>query len=184
MIPPITSGQLKKLQTLWGKLWALHGVTLFPEKVTGTLDDLKDLPRTARLMFLSGIAKRKIDSSKDLTRGEAEQAIRAIAAALPAHLNTKKKKSMSRDRAQELGTAGRKNVQATAASSMAGPEELRHIQDLLDQLGWNRQRLDEFLRSRYSPLGAHGQIRTVANANRVRWALKRILERQKKASAA
>jgi hypothetical protein len=173
----ISAAQLKKLQTLWGHWWKLHWA-----EESGVANDV-DHSRAARLRYLSDCLKRPIASAKELSRDEAEGAIKGLAAALPNHLNTKKKR-LSRDRAQELGTAGRKGVKATGPESLVGEDEIRHIQDLLEQLGWNRARLDEFLRSRYSPLGRGGQIRTVANANRVRWALKRILERQKKASAA
>jgi hypothetical protein len=47
---------------------------------------------------------------------------------------------------------------------------------LLGRLGWTRERLDAFLRSRKSPVRS-GAIRTLAEANRVIWALKRMLRR-------
>jgi hypothetical protein len=65
---------------------------------------------------------------------------------------------------------------------MVTAEDLAAIDALLDELAWDRARLDAFLRSPSSPLGRRSdpQIRTDKDANRVIWALKRIRARQEK----
>ncbi len=53
---------------------------------------------------------------------------------------------------------------------------LELLHRLLGQLGWTRERLDAFLHSSKSPVRS-GVIRTMAEANRVIWSLKRMLRR-------
>jgi hypothetical protein len=165
----ISPAQLKKLQTLWGLLWKWYGSA--PPKAA-----YDGMPSgEARLAWVAAAIGRSILSTSDLTRGEAETAIGELVKLLPAHLN-KKKRRLGRRQAQELGTAGRaKNV--SGSEQLAGPEEWRHIETLMEQLGWTRERLDGWLRSMHSPLRPRSQIRTLGDANRVRWGLKRILKR-------
>ena len=90
---------------------------------------------------------------------------------------------------QARGTEGRKSKaeggRATQVT-MAGAEDLARIQDALTRLGWDQARFEAWLRSPTSPLGrksnpqirsSNPQIRTRGEANRVWWALKRLLKR-------
>lgn len=154
---------MKKLQTLWGHWWKLHG-------------DSADDSRTARLRYLSSSFKRPVTSAKELSRDEAEQAIKGLAASLPEHLSTKKR--LSRRDAREIAVAGRKDKKGVSNSEqIVGPTELRHIRNLMDQLGWDNARLQGFLHSPFSPLGGRSVIRTVDDAFKVRYALKGILSK-------
>jgi hypothetical protein len=163
----ITPAQLKKIMTLWRHWWKLHG-------------DADDDERAARLRYFSSSMKRPIASTKELSRDEAEQAIKGIAAVLPEHLNFKKKR-LSRRAGQELSQAGRRNKTVSIAEQIVGPIEMKHITNLLDQLGWNMARLEGFLHSPSSPLGGRSVIRTVDDAFKVRYALKGVLSRKLKA---
>ena len=61
---------------------------------------------------------------------------------------------------------------------LASAFDLENIEQYCGRLGWDRETFDRWLRSPRSPLGRHSQpqIRTVAQANRVRWALKKMLK--------
>jgi hypothetical protein len=64
---------------------------------------------------------------------------------------------------------------------LAGTEDLARIERAIERLGWTRDRFDAWLCSPSSPLGTHGkpQIRTVAHANKVWWAMKRLLQERR-----
>lgn len=179
MNSPITSGQLKKLMTLFGHAFRAGTVPIPDSPGESRPIDV----RAQRIGFLTGVVKRSISSSKDLTQAEAETAIRALTKMVPAHLNTRKRKPpMPRDRAQELGTAGRKGF--NAGTSLAGAEEWKRISALLAELNWTMKTLEEHLQSNRSPIGKGGKILTMAHANRVRWALKNILRSRKRKEGA
>lgn len=170
----ITPAQLRKLQTLWSVYWRLNvRFAARPE----------DDPRAMRLAWLAKNVGRAIPSSKDLTMPEAERAIMALVKLVPAQFNIEKK-HIGRERAQELGTAGRRGKKsASSVEVFAGPEELKHIHNLMQRIGWDRAQLDEFLRGPRGPLLGRTHIRTLADANRVRWALKGILKSAQRKTA-
>src|ERR1019366_2045747 len=138
MADSITPAQLKKLQTLWGVHWRLNvQFAARPE----------DDPREMRMAWLAANCGRAISSSKELTMLEAEHAIMALAKLVPPEFDVKKKR-IGRQRAQELGTAGKRGRKpVSTVEVMAGPEELKHIYNLMQRIGWGRARLDEFLRT-------------------------------------
>ena len=94
---------------------------------------------------------------------------------------------------QARGTEGRKPKAAgrdgaCPVSTMAGAEDIARIEDALTRLGWDQKRLEAWLRSPSSPLArkvaggrsiapSNPKIRTVGEANRVWWGLKRLLKR-------
>jgi hypothetical protein len=167
----LSAAQLVKLQTLWNVWWSTH-------RIGGSAVD----KRTERLGRLTGIVGRSISSAKELTRAEAERAIGVLASEVPAQFNTRKKRP-SRRQAQELGTAGRRGREVDS-TQLAGQRELGHIEDLLTQLGWDQARFDGWMRSMHSPLGHRSEVRTLADANQVRWGLKRLLRRQRASNKA
>jgi hypothetical protein len=81
-----------------------------------------------------------------------------------------------------MGTEGRRD-QIHAETTMVSPDDMRRIQWQLTRLGWDQARLDTFLASPRGPLGGRTQIRTLGDANRVYWALKRIGAQQEKSHA-
>jgi len=176
MAPGISPGQLKKLQTLWGIAWNAGTASA---TVAGVSTVAGDASRIVRIEWLRGLTKRAIQSSKELTRAEATKAIQAVMKMVPEQFRGPKRR-MSGQRARELGTAGRRGA-AQQSTALPGKLELQAIEELKAQLGWDNTRFDAWLRSRYSPV--RGMVRTLADANRVRWALKAILKRTGGAAA-
>jgi hypothetical protein len=140
--------------------------------------------RALRLEWASKQLGREIESFKQLTRSEASKLIdvllRALGQEVVAPDRSKRSRAGGSD-AQRRGTAGRKNDKSSEVR-MVTADDLAAIDALLDELAWDRARLDAFLRSPSSPLGRRSdpQVRTDKDANRVIWALKRIRARQEK----
>jgi hypothetical protein len=158
----VTPRQMRRLQTLWGLFCRQLGL--------GRPGDTRE----ARLAWVGGQVGRQISSCSDLSRGEAERAIDALQASLPPELVRRRRPG--RREARELGTAGRRGI-ASGIARPAGAKEISQISQLLARLGWDNARLAAFLRSRSGPLRGRAMIRTLADANRVRWALKALLKR-------
>jgi hypothetical protein len=127
-------------------------------------------PRLERLRWASQIVGRKISSFKDLTSREANSCISALNGALGLPLN-----SNERQRSRQRGTQGRKN--SGNVVTLATTEDFQRIESAKHRLGWTQEQLDAWLRSPSSPLGKRFQIRTQSDANRVWWAMKRLLKR-------
>jgi hypothetical protein len=168
----ISSGQLKRLQTLYGQLSA---------------HTFEPATREARIAWASKLIERPIASFKDLTAAEAKRLIDTIQGQLgiPETQLPKRRraKRLDRDAAQKAGTEGRKGFESNQ-DTMAGDAEWARIRYALDKLGWSRQQLDGWLRSPHSPLSkSNPRIVTLGDANRVWWALKRMIDRNKAAGA-
>jgi hypothetical protein len=161
-----SGAQLRALQTLYSK-WQAR-----------TLDETSD-PRALRLAWASESLGRNVSSFKDLTNKEAYQLINVLKTSLGQAINERpsRHRIRSRDLAHAAGTAGRRGAQS-AVSYMVSPEDLARIENAIARLGWTRDRFEMWLRSSTSPLAlkADRQIRTVADANRVWWALKNMLK--------
>jgi hypothetical protein len=162
----ITRSQRKRLQTLWGLLCRQASL------------DMKD--RTARLGWVSDSIGRQISSFNELRADEAKTAIDAIQKHLPAEMLYRKRPS--RQVAQAYGTAGRRGREDAEVRLVDAPTAAL-IDRLLRQLGWTRESLDSFLRSKHSPVRS-GAIRTLAEANRLIWVLKSLLRRKPSSSGA
>jgi hypothetical protein len=162
----ITAPQLKRLQVLYAQ-YASHALGL-----TNSRED--------RLRFASERIGRKIASFSDLTLDEGIKLIdgiqRALGVALPS--KTPRRRKSQRD-ALNAGTHGRHD-QATSETVLVGDSDIRRIQRQLDRLGWTQARLEAFLASPRGPNARRTQIRTLADANRVYWALKHITPRPAK----
>jgi hypothetical protein len=61
--------------------------------------------------------------------------------------------------------------------SIATAEDLAPIDEMRQRLGWSREAFDAWLRSPSSPLKTSTALRTLADCNRVRWALKSMLKK-------
>jgi hypothetical protein len=158
----ISAAQLAKLQTLWSQ-HARHSL------------DVPDDSRQERLVWASAAVGRKISSFKDLTLDEASHLIDALAAAAGI---------ITRDRAHAMGTDGRRGARRRVLV-IASQADQRRIQDAVERLGWDQEHFNNWLASTTSPLKSREkQVRTQADANRVWWALKSILRRQKSESGA
>ena len=165
MTQPITSGQMRRLQTLYGQ-FAAHAI--------------EGNDRAARLAWASEQAGRAVVSFGDLTGEEAHRLIDGLQGQMhmkfPASQAVRKRaKRLDRDAAHRAGTEGRRGNESKEMT-MAGAAEFARIQYVLDLIGWNHAQLDAWLSSARSPLGrrANPSIRTLGDANRVWWALKRM----------
>jgi hypothetical protein len=156
---PITARQMTRLQTLWG---------LFCRQADF---DAKD--REARLQWVADAIARPVTSFRELSASEANTAIDAIQKLLPPELL--KRKRPSRRLAKDYGTAGRRGHEQEE-TRLVDAATLALLDRLLGRIGWTRERLDAFLHSAKSPVRS-GVIRTLAEANRVVWALKRMARR-------
>ena len=160
----INPRQLKRLQTLYGQL-ATHS--------------LEGSSREARLRWASEQAGREIGSFSALTFDEGQRMIDGLQGQLG--VKEPARKRPSRDQARRAGLDGRKDGQEFAqAPQVATAADLEVIASYYMRLGWSQAQFDGWLRSNHSPLGrrANPEIRTVADANRVRWALKGMLEQK------
>jgi hypothetical protein len=157
---PISKGQLRRIQTLWGILYR-H-----------TVDGAPGDSRAARLAWIGLKVGRRIGSCNDLSKTEAKKAIEAIQKCLPAEAV----RSSDRSQAMAQGRDGRKGAESKEVRLPdAGTMQL--LQNLLFALGWDRARLDLFLHSPKSPVRA---IRTLADANKIIWVLKGMLRRRER----
>lgn len=162
---PITKKQLGRLQTLYSQL-ARHEIGVGPS-------------REERLAWVSARLRRPVLSFKDLSVDDAGWLIDQIQTQLGVKAPTKPHKRLDRDQARRAGTDGRHDGQEFAdAPQLASAADLASIENYYTRLGWGRAQFDSWLHSSRSPLKhkASPSISTVADANRVRWALKGMLQ--------
>jgi hypothetical protein len=163
-VSEISSAQMIKLQTLWNQ-YARRDISVGD-------------PRAVRLHWASQILQRKIVSFSDCTKGEANRLISALNGVLGLDDESRGYSSMSRARAQQRGTQGRK-FSDSRVETLATSEDLARIERGIAKLGWTRAQFDAWLGSPTSPLKrrSNRQVKTQADANRVWWAMKRLLQR-------
>ena len=140
--------------------------------------------RSARLAWASGIVGRELTSFNELLPDEAAQLIETMKKALGQEINPAKRSRQrrpGRDLAHAYGTAGRRSETSNEIQMVDEP-----TRELLDrtreQLGWTRERLDAFLKSKHSPIHG-GAIRTLAETNRVIWVMRSLLRRGKRSTS-
>ena len=156
----ITAPQLRRLQVLYGQ-YCHHSLD------TGNT-------REERLAFASERIGRAITSYSDLTIEEGKKLIDGLQSALGVKLPSKTpRRRMGRYQGEKAGTEGRHD-QIHAETTLAGDQDIRRIQREMTRLGWDQTRLDAFLASPSGPNARSTAIRTLGEANRVYWALKRM----------
>jgi len=157
----ISKGQLVRLQILYQQL-ASHEIGMGKS-------------REERVAWSSARLRKSVTSFKELSFSDAGFLIDQIQSQLGVKAPAAPRKRLDRDAAHSAGTEGRHD-DSGKQSTMAGKAEFARIRYLLDVLGWNEQQLDGWLRSTRSPLTHHASpvIRTLGDANRVWWALKRM----------
>lgn len=160
----ITNSQMRRLQTLYGQL-AAHAI--------------EGNDRESRLRWATDQVGRAIASFKDLTADEAHRLIDGLQGQLGVKAPAKPRRRLSSDAAHRAGTDGRHDAD-NAQPQMVSAEDLAVIEDFYARLGWTRAQFDAWLASPRSPLKKRARpvITTLADANRVRWALKGMLQRQ------
>ncbi|HWR35980.1 MAG TPA: hypothetical protein VN622_08950 [Clostridia bacterium] len=162
----ITPAQLRRLQTLYAQ---------YDRRTIGDVGD----ERSRRLEWASSALRRAVSSFSDLATDEAAKLIDLLQSSLGVKPTRRRRRIRTRDRAQAAGTEGRRG-NTTNTLTLASAEDLARIQDAVTRLGWDQSRLEAFLRSKASPLGRQSsqQIRTTRDANKVWWALKKLLKRE------
>jgi uncharacterized protein (DUF1684 family) len=166
---PSARAQIVALQTLFA---AWHS-----RELTAQDTDL----RAARLAWASECLAREVSSFSDLSSDEARRLIDVLKRSLGQALTREAqpwRRVPARDRAKQAGTAGRNGVNSSLIE-LASPDDLARIEQARERLGWTAEQLNAWLRSNASPLKRSGErtIRTVAEANRVWWALKAMMVR-------
>ncbi len=138
------------------------------------LTDAAD-PRAARLSWASEQLARNICSFSELTADEARRLIDVLKPSLGQALTQQPqpwRRVSARDRAHRAGTAGRKGARSDVIQ-LASIDDFARIDEGLKRLGWTRDRFEAWLKSDSSPLKREDRaIRTLADANKVWWALK------------
>lgn len=161
----IRPAQLKRLQVLYAQ-FARHEIGV------GT-------SREERIAWASGHLHKRLSSFNDMTANDAGFLIDQLQTHLGVKVPVVARKRLDRDQARRAGTDGRRDGQEFAsAPQIASAADLVSIEEYYTRLGWGRTQFDAWLRSPRSPLmhKAAPSIRTVADANRVRWALKGMLQ--------
>ncbi|MBZ5533062.1 MAG: hypothetical protein LAO20_16655 [Acidobacteriia bacterium] len=162
----ITRDQLKRLQTLWGQY---------------ARRELIVSAREARLTWASEQVNRFIASFSELTLAEASSLINVLQSGMgiaetrpDARPRRFRSRIKDKDQAHDAGTEGRHGKRGKL--TIATAEDIGMIDAQLSNMGWTRARLDALLASPSSPLGrrSNPQLRTLADVNRVLWALRRI----------
>jgi hypothetical protein len=173
--PRISSAQLTRLQVLWNQY---------------ANREMMQNSRAVRLCWASAQVNRILSSFNDLTLSEASDLINLLQADLgikessPAIRPRRYRSRISnRDQAQAAGTEGRRG--SRDKFTIATAEDIAIIDAQLSAMDWTRARLDAFLRSPSSPLRGRSnpELRTIADVNRVFWALKRIAGKQARVGA-
>lgn len=140
-----------------------------------------DSSREARIAWASKNIGREIESFSDLASAEANSLIDNLQTEL-GQATPAIRARLDRDRAQAAGTEGRrKGPRATV--TLASRDDLKRVHDAVARLGWTQEQFEHWLHSHTSPLKGSQVIRTLADANRVWWALKNILKREGKWSS-
>lgn len=157
----ISKAQLGKSQTLFAQMLKMHA-----------LDFSGVDPREARLRWAGNLLQRPVGSFSELTRSEAHRLINALNRNLGLPTRNKPRQS-----AHDAGTHGRARRKA-AHDVLAGQPDFDRIKEGVERLGWDEQHYQRWLQSPSSPLKFPHQVRTLAHANRVWWAIKRMLKKQ------
>jgi hypothetical protein len=120
-----------------------------------------------------------VTSFSDLTSSDANFLIDGLQEALGVKMPAKPRQRLDRDQARRAGLDGRHDgSEFTSSPQLASAADLEVIESYYARLGWERAQFDAWLRSPRSPLKhkAAPTITTMADANRVRWALKGMLQ--------
>ena len=141
-------------------------------------------PRGARMKWASESVGREIASFADLTADEVRELIDGLKVSLVQPGGERPdpwRHIRSRERARAAGTAGRADEDLRFVQ-LANADDFARSHEALRRLGWSRERFAAWLASSSSPLPSKKveEIRTLAEVNRVWWALKAMLRRSGK----
>jgi hypothetical protein len=156
----ITKRQMTALLTLWG---------IYQRTSLNVIGD----GRKERLEFAGVYLHKCVKSYRDLSFADAQDLIRILKTAVGQADNPRRSRGRmrDRDRAHDAGTHGRRGYNRNH-EVLVSAEDLARIAGAIARLGWTPERLQAWLRSRSSPLRGRMEIRTLADANKIWWALK------------
>jgi hypothetical protein len=139
--------------------------------------------REGRLAWAGQLTGRTIPSFNALSFDEARMLIDAAQGELGhrAPLKPGSKATQPRKRTAEsahrAGVDGRKDDTVYAQRpEIVSADDLTTIASYYQRLGWDKARFDAWLQSKSSPIKPAKEIRSMKQANRVRWALKGMLQ--------
>lgn len=156
----ITPAQLRRLQVLC-KQYESHSLDF-------------GSGREERLHWASTQIGRPVTSFSVLTTDEGIRLIDTLQRVLGVRSpNQSSERSNSRHARRKAGTEGRHD-QSHWEQTLVGDKDIRRIQREMDRMGWTQDRLMAFLASPRGPNDRRTSIRTLGDANRVYWALKRM----------
>lgn len=161
----LSKNQLGRLQTLYSQ---------FARREIGM-----GTGREERIAWASTRLRRPIESFSDLSSADAGFLIDGLQEYLGVKAPAKPRKRLDREQARRAAIDGRHDGQEFAsAPQIASAGDLATIENYYTRLGWGREQFDAWLRSPRSPLKHKSapSIVTVADSNRVRWALKGMLQ--------
>lgn len=157
----LSDSQLQIAQILWSQ---------YEKKTLDVTARDKDESRQARLIFAGKIIGHEIESFQKMTRYEAHILINSLKKSLGLPITVR-----SRVIAEDRGLQGRSK--SPRYDVMASREDMERIESAIARLEWNEERYRQWLGSPRSPLKGRMTVRTQADANRVWWALKKMLQR-------
>jgi hypothetical protein len=163
---PINPKQLALLQTLYSQL---------QRKEIGL-----DGSRESRLAWAQQLLRKPVESFSKLSKGDMAHLIGCAQASLgiqPAAAAPSAGRQGIDDR--RYGLDGRRDGQEYSSQpQLVSGEQIDRLRGLYERLGWDKARFEAFLASSSSPLRGRGAIRTVADARKVHYALKGMLQAQ------
>jgi hypothetical protein len=140
--------------------------------------------REDRLAWAIKLTGRSIASFKDLYVSEGKQLIDALHASLQIKETSPSRPRLAKRDAEKAGTEGRHDQIHAETTMLLGNEQIFDlITAELNAIGWDQARLKAFLRSPRGPNNHRDTIRTLGDANRVHYALKRMVARARKEAA-
>lgn len=160
--------KLRMLHTLFG-IYAAHSLDV------GGAD-----AGAARLAWASATIGHQVQSFNALTDTDADELIDALKRLTRQPIHERERWTRMRDRhaARAFGTHGRRSRRSND-EVMASAGDLAAIDQMWQRLGWTREQFDAWIAGPSSPLGNHATVtlRSLRQANRVRWALKALLKK-------
>ncbi len=168
----ISSAALTRLQTLY------HQFEHRSFDVTSSRED--------RLAWAAETLGHEVTSFSALTIADGKHLIDALQLSMGLSETTpSQRRPASFRQAQKQGTEGRRDQVHAETTLLDGSEAIfTLILTEMKKLGWDDSRLKAFLRSRTGPNQGRETIRTLADANRVHWALKRLAARSTRTPSA
>ena len=155
MPKPLSPRQLTCIQALWAQRMRGAGIA--------GADECREL----RHAYLREVTAGRATSTKELTFADAKRVIERLLRDAGGQI----KDSAG---ARAAGTHGRRGADRRV-SMLATKGQIDLLVSYASRLGWNDERLDAFIERQ---LGAHRQVRTVADINKVLWGLKSMVRRQ------